>query len=170
MYSTEYEQIEAHLTFPEDDSSDKTLVMAAVSVVLPWSTWPIVPTFMCGFVRSKAAFFAGAAYPRHWRDEEFIKHCVRGACKPKWGCRPSQYNEPRKSHKGQSIFGKKYLFEILVGWWCRGKGTARRWKVWWSSPKSEQLRKPWRPTFRTRSPQFWVLDLISNNGDKTWKI
>src|SRR4051812_7892437 len=29
------------------------LVMAAVSVVLPWSTCPIVPTFTCGFVRSK---------------------------------------------------------------------------------------------------------------------
>src|SRR5215211_7527787 len=29
-----------------------TLVIAAVKVVLPWSTWPIVPTFRCGFVRS----------------------------------------------------------------------------------------------------------------------
>src|SRR5918999_3051468 len=29
-----------------------TLVMAAVSVVLPWSTWPMVPTFRCGFVLS----------------------------------------------------------------------------------------------------------------------
>jgi len=27
-------------------------VEAVVSVVLPWSTWPIVPTFTCGFVRS----------------------------------------------------------------------------------------------------------------------
>src|SRR2546426_11736286 len=30
----------------------RVLVMAAVSVVLPWSTCPIVPTFTCGFVRS----------------------------------------------------------------------------------------------------------------------
>src|ERR1700757_3172164 len=29
-----------------------TLVSAAVSVVLPWSTCPIVPTFTCGLVRS----------------------------------------------------------------------------------------------------------------------
>ena len=29
--------------------SASTLVMAAVSVVLPWSTWPIVPTFTLGF-------------------------------------------------------------------------------------------------------------------------
>ncbi len=27
-------------------------VIAAVNVVLPWSTWPIVPTLTCGFVRS----------------------------------------------------------------------------------------------------------------------
>src|ERR671921_1179451 len=30
----------------------KTRVMAAVRVVLPWSTWPMVPTFRCGLVRS----------------------------------------------------------------------------------------------------------------------
>src|SRR5215470_3041918 len=29
-----------------------TLVMAAVSVVFPWSMWPMVPTFMWGLVRS----------------------------------------------------------------------------------------------------------------------
>ena len=29
-----------------------TKVMAAVSVVLPWSTWPMVPTFTCGLLRS----------------------------------------------------------------------------------------------------------------------
>ena len=28
-----------------------TFVIAAVRVVFPWSTWPIVPTFKCGFVR-----------------------------------------------------------------------------------------------------------------------
>ena len=33
-------------------ASDRYFVIAAVSVVLPWSTWPIVPTFTCGFVRS----------------------------------------------------------------------------------------------------------------------
>src|SRR2546423_9116601 len=33
-----------------------TLVMAAVKVVLPWSMWPIVPTFTCGFVLSNFFF------------------------------------------------------------------------------------------------------------------
>src|SRR5215203_5184086 len=32
------------------------LVIAAVSVVLPWSTCPIVPTLTCGFVRSNFCF------------------------------------------------------------------------------------------------------------------
>src|SRR5271165_4716857 len=32
--------------------SDRTLVMAAVNVVLPWSMWPMVPTFTWGFERS----------------------------------------------------------------------------------------------------------------------
>src|SRR5437870_3558732 len=31
---------------------DSTLVIAAVSVVFPWSMCPIVPTFMCGLDRS----------------------------------------------------------------------------------------------------------------------
>src|SRR6267154_6815643 len=35
--------------------SADTFVRAAVRVVLPWSTWPIVPTFTCGFLRSNFA-------------------------------------------------------------------------------------------------------------------
>src|SRR5690349_8877458 len=33
-----------------------TLVMAAVSVVLPWSMCPIVPTFTCGLLRTNFCF------------------------------------------------------------------------------------------------------------------
>src|SRR5918911_3900639 len=36
--------------------SASVLVIAAVSVVLPWSTWPIVPTLTCGLVRSNFCF------------------------------------------------------------------------------------------------------------------
>src|SRR6266700_3584124 len=32
--------------------SDRYLVIAAVRVVLPWSTCPILPTFTCGLLRS----------------------------------------------------------------------------------------------------------------------
>src|SRR5438045_7694970 len=41
-----------------------TLVIAAVSVVLPWSTCPIVPTFTCGFVRSNLPFAIVVPYSR----------------------------------------------------------------------------------------------------------
>src|SRR5580765_2830908 len=40
------------------------MVMAAVSVVLPWSTCPIVPTFTCGFVRSNFCFAIATDSPR----------------------------------------------------------------------------------------------------------
>jgi hypothetical protein len=33
-------------------ASLSTLVMAAVSDVFPWSTWPMVPMFKWGFVRT----------------------------------------------------------------------------------------------------------------------
>src|SRR5947209_5716731 len=36
--------------------SASTLVIAAVSVVLPWPKCSIVPTFTCGFVRSNFCF------------------------------------------------------------------------------------------------------------------
>src|SRR5947207_15209969 len=39
------------------------LVMAAVSVVLPWSTWPIVPTLTCGLVRSNFCLAIGVSVP-----------------------------------------------------------------------------------------------------------
>jgi len=37
-------------------------VIAAVKVVLPWSTCPMVPTFTCGFVRSNFSL-AISKYP-----------------------------------------------------------------------------------------------------------
>jgi hypothetical protein len=33
-----------------------TVVMAAVNVVVPWSTWPIVPTLTWGLVRVNFSF------------------------------------------------------------------------------------------------------------------
>jgi len=36
--------------------SPKYLVIAAVNDVLPWSTWPIVPMFTCGLLRSNLPF------------------------------------------------------------------------------------------------------------------
>src|SRR5207237_9605885 len=39
---------------------DRVLVIAAVSVVLPWSMCPIVPTFTCGLLRSN--FFLAMSF------------------------------------------------------------------------------------------------------------
>src|SRR5206468_8593090 len=39
------------MNFAQPLSAD-TLVRAAVRVVLPWSMWPMVPTFTCGLLRS----------------------------------------------------------------------------------------------------------------------
>ena len=36
--------------------------MAAVSDVLPWSMWPIVPTLTCGFVRSNFFLATGPSH------------------------------------------------------------------------------------------------------------
>ncbi|MEA2595246.1 MAG: hypothetical protein QOF01_1715, partial [Thermomicrobiales bacterium] len=39
--------------------SASVFVIAAVNVVFPWSTCPIVPTLMCGFVRSNRCLPTG---------------------------------------------------------------------------------------------------------------
>src|SRR3712207_8322744 len=41
------------VVLPEVSRSASVLVMAAVSVVLPWSMWPIVPMFRWGLSRSE---------------------------------------------------------------------------------------------------------------------
>src|SRR5438477_9092416 len=44
------------LRYSASPLSASVFVIAAVSVVFPWSTCPIVPTLTCGFVRSNFAF------------------------------------------------------------------------------------------------------------------
>src|SRR5262245_40294479 len=50
-----------------------TFVSAAVNVVFPWSTCPIVPTFTCGLVR--ANFSLDMCLPR----TKFVSGCLLGA-------------------------------------------------------------------------------------------
>src|ERR1051326_9386958 len=69
----------------------RTLVIAAVRVVLPWSTWPIVPTFACGFVHSKTFLAIALVCPLpefflvhrfdHHRSEE---RRVGKECRSRW--------------------------------------------------------------------------------------
>src|SRR2546425_6131184 len=52
-----------------------TIVIAAVSVVLPWSTCPIVPMLQCGFVRanfSLAIVLPSAVFQVGWVDLERV--------------------------------------------------------------------------------------------------
>src|SRR5210317_1679094 len=48
--------IPSNATAEPPHTSEQTRVNAAVSVVLPWSTCPIVPTLTWGFERSNASF------------------------------------------------------------------------------------------------------------------
>src|SRR6185295_3160959 len=52
--------------------SADTFVSAAVNVVLPWSTCPIVPIFTCGFRRSYFAFAIPAPFHPHSRVNSTI--------------------------------------------------------------------------------------------------
>jgi hypothetical protein len=61
-FSSGAESIESKGRNSASPLSARTLVMAAVKVVLPWSMWPIVPTFTCGLVRSN--FFFAISLPR----------------------------------------------------------------------------------------------------------
>ena len=65
----------------------RALVMAAVNVVLPWSTWPMVPTFRCGFVRELMSYSsAGAAYSRRLWSKLASAADLRSASKPQPRC------------------------------------------------------------------------------------
>ena len=63
--------------------SAPTFVNAAVKVVLPWSTWPIVPTFKCGFVLSN--FSLDESENRHYAHvdcpghADYVKNMITGA-------------------------------------------------------------------------------------------
>src|SRR5215210_7926260 len=62
--------------------SARTLVIAAVSVVLPWSMWPIVPTLRCGLVRSNFCLAIGvpllASYPGNDLTGDRLGHLLVG--------------------------------------------------------------------------------------------
>src|ERR1700730_9606968 len=51
--------------FAQPLSAD-TLVSAAVSVVLPWSMWPMVPTLTCGLVRENTSL---AIFPPQFQKQ-----------------------------------------------------------------------------------------------------
>src|SRR5205814_9619889 len=64
--------------------SAETLVSAAVRVVLPWSTWPMVPTLTCGLVRSNR-FFATLLLLLYARTTGLSRAGLRDSAPPRRG-------------------------------------------------------------------------------------
>src|SRR5574337_672515 len=83
-------------------------VIAAVRVVFPWSTCPIVPTFTCGFVRSNFSL-AMILAPACWR--------AFGARADDWSPRPGLNWRPRP-YQGRALptelRGPKLSFRPVV--------------------------------------------------------
>src|SRR5215210_5846675 len=52
----------------------KTLVMAAVRVVLPWSTWPMVPTLRCGLFLSKTPLDIRSLLSLRYLGRDALRH------------------------------------------------------------------------------------------------
>ena len=55
--------IESKARYSEPPFSARYFVIAAVSDVLPWSMWPIVPMFTCGLLRSNFFLAISARSP-----------------------------------------------------------------------------------------------------------
>src|SRR5512139_1104054 len=93
-----------------------TFVIAPVSVVLPWSTCPIVPTLQCGFVLSNFAFAIlppylhsdktlFTLYLRHNPFHYILRHLfvpgkLHGVGGPPLGLRPQVGSVPEHLCKG----------------------------------------------------------------------
>src|SRR5205809_7364869 len=69
--------------------SCSTLVIAAVSVVLPWSMCPMVPMLTCGLVRSNFAFATGVLL-------DFLVRTRLGSC----GVAPQARNMAQPAREG----------------------------------------------------------------------
>src|SRR3954466_8810302 len=78
--------------------SCSTLVIAAVSVVLPWSMCPMVPMLTCGFVRSNFAFATVGSSPRGYAVVRALGWAVRG-----WGLLARRLGDDLLGHVGRDL-------------------------------------------------------------------
>src|SRR5262249_57854884 len=85
-----------------------TFVNAAVSVVFPWSTWPIVPTFTCGLLRSNFSLDIALLLPLHHRRHDRLRcggvvvklHGVERAALSRGAQRADVPEHPAERHLG----------------------------------------------------------------------
>src|SRR3954452_18264067 len=78
--------------------SCSTLVIAAVSVVLPWSMCPMVPMLTCGFVRSNFAFATVGSSPRGYAVVRALGWAVR-----RWGLLARRLGDDLLGHVGRDL-------------------------------------------------------------------
>src|SRR3954447_160180 len=78
--------------------SCSTLVIAAVSVVLPWSMCPMVPMLTCGFVRSNFAFATVSSSPRGYAVVRALGWAVR-----RWGLLARRLGDDLLGHVGRDL-------------------------------------------------------------------
>ena len=76
--------------------SDCTFVIAAVNVVFPWSTCPIVPTFTCGFVRSNFALAMALFLRSKWLSPN--EPVMYGLAHSRGSVRPPPSLFPKRAH------------------------------------------------------------------------
>src|SRR5512139_3175043 len=67
-FSSGEESISSYFLAAPPNFFDRMVVIAAVKVVLPWSTCPMVPTFTCGLVRSNFSL-AISSTPQNFPQE-----------------------------------------------------------------------------------------------------
>ena len=100
---------------------DNTVAIAAVNVVLPWSTCPIVPTFTCGLVRSNfplPCFDSKKGDKQRWYTDpaaaRFYKWCPWRESGPATSPLPRACSttEPH----GQNLCHKR--FSEITGYWA----------------------------------------------------
>src|SRR5690606_2976560 len=134
--------------------SAATLVSAAVSVVLPWSIWPIVPTFTCGFERSNFSF-AIALRPRL---NGVLRH--RGAGTP----RPSAHAFVQLPG-GKSSTRHNLRLRQPTAASVHLRHRPRHWRPRWTNPSKHA--RPTRPANRSRERSERLAKVGADDRDRT---
>ena len=136
-----------------------TCVIAAVSVVLPWSTWPMVPTFTCGFPPrsnvslaifltpvSSCSSFASAPCWSHLAESNRRPHPYQGCALPtelKWPPVWCENLDSISKTRRQAQGGIFHRTNRVRNWWRR-RGSNPRPKAYESFALPTELPRQCR--------------------------